>query len=91
VSELRRRGLALQGGAEVLEITADAVGWRDAAGDHETPAGAVFVTADAAPRLELVDELRTRGLDVSVVGDAVTGAGLLEHAMRTALETAVAV
>jgi 2,4-dienoyl-CoA reductase (NADPH2) len=91
VSELRRRGLALQGGAEVLEITADAVGWRDAAGEHETPAGAVFVTADASPRLELVDGLRARGLDVAVVGDAVTGAGLLEHAMRTALETAVAV
>jgi thioredoxin reductase len=89
VSELRRRGITLTGGAEVLEITGHAVRWRDGDGEHETPAGAVFATATATPDTELADALVSRGLDVSVVGDAGAGAGLLEHAMRTALETAV--
>jgi hypothetical protein len=70
------------------------VRWRDLDGDHETPARAVFATVDADPDTTLADELRTRlegtGVDVTVVGDALVGAGLLEHAMRTALETAVA-
>jgi NADPH-dependent 2,4-dienoyl-CoA reductase/sulfur reductase-like enzyme len=90
VADLRRRGITLSGAAEVLEISVDAVRWRNADGEHETPAGAVFVTADASPRTGLADELAARGLDVAVVGDAAAGAGLLEHAMRTALETAVA-
>jgi 2,4-dienoyl-CoA reductase-like NADH-dependent reductase (Old Yellow Enzyme family) len=89
VAELRRRGITLAGGAEVLEITGDAVRWRDVEGEHETPAGAVLATASAAPDTGLADALATRGLDVAVVGDAIAGAGLLEHAMRTALETAV--
>jgi hypothetical protein len=50
----------------------------------------VFSTLDPAPDTALADELRGRGIDVTVVGDAGVGAGLLEHAMRTALETAVA-
>ena len=89
VAELRRRGITLAGGAEVLEITGDAVRWRDAEGDHETPAGALFATATATPDTALADALAARGLEVTVVGDALAGAGLLEHAMRTALETAV--
>jgi 2,4-dienoyl-CoA reductase (NADPH2) len=90
VSDLRAAGLTLAGGAEVSVITPESVHWRDLDGEHETPATAVFVTADAAPDTTLADELTGRGLDVAVVGDAAVGAGLLEHAMRTALETAVA-
>ncbi len=90
VADLRAAGITLAGGADVSEITPDAVRWRDLDGDHETTAGAVFVTADAAPDTALADDLRARGVEVAVVGDAAAGAGLLEHAMRTALETAVA-
>jgi hypothetical protein len=50
----------------------------------------VFVTSEVEPDTTLADELRARGVDVTVVGDAAVGAGLLEHAMRTALESAVA-
>jgi hypothetical protein len=50
----------------------------------------VFTTLDPAADTTLADELRARGVDVTVVGDAAVGAGLLEHAMQTALETAVA-
>ncbi len=89
VAELRRRGITLTGGAEVIEITDHAVRWRDADGEHETPAGAVFATAAALPDLSLADALAAQGIDATLVGDAVAGAGLLEHAMRTALETAV--
>ena len=90
VHDLRAAGIVLAGGAEVLEITADVVRWRDLDGDHETPAAAVFTTLDATPDTTLADDLLERGVDVTVVGDAAVGAGLLEHAMRTALETAVA-
>ena len=90
VHDLRADGIVLAGGADIVEITPDAVRWRDLDGDHETPATAVFTTLDADPDTSLADELRGRGVDVTVVGDAAVGAGLLEHAMRTALETAVA-
>jgi NADPH-dependent 2,4-dienoyl-CoA reductase/sulfur reductase-like enzyme len=90
VHDLRERGIVLAGGADVLETTPDVVRWRDLDGDHETPATAVFATLDATPDTILADELRGLGVAVSVVGDAEVGAGLLEHAMRTALETAVA-
>jgi 2,4-dienoyl-CoA reductase-like NADH-dependent reductase (Old Yellow Enzyme family)/thioredoxin reductase len=90
VHDLRAQGITLAGGAEVLEITGGAVRWRDLDGGHETPASAVFATGDAAPNTTLADELTARGLDVTVVGDAAVGAGLLEHAMRTALEGAIA-
>src|SRR3954470_9168962 len=90
VHDLRAHGIVLAGGADILEITPEVVRWRDLDGDHETPAGAVFSTVDPAPDTALADELRGRGVDVTVVGDAAVGAGLLEHAMRTALETAVA-
>jgi hypothetical protein len=89
VHDLRADGIVLGGGAEVLEITANLVRWRDLDGDHETPATAVFTTLDVDPDTALADALRGRGIDVTVVGDAAVGAGLLEHAMRTALETAV--
>ena len=89
VAELRRREITLAGDAEVIEITDAAVRWRDVEGDHETPAGAVFATATAIPDTTLADALTARGLEVTVVGDAIAGAGLLEHAMRTALEAAV--
>jgi 2,4-dienoyl-CoA reductase-like NADH-dependent reductase (Old Yellow Enzyme family)/thioredoxin reductase len=93
VHDLRADGIRLAGGADVLEITADSVRWRDLDGDHETPATAVFSTLDADADTTLADDLRARlgngGVDVTVVGDAAVGAGLLEHAMRTALETAV--
>jgi 2,4-dienoyl-CoA reductase (NADPH2) len=95
VHDLRAGGLVLAGGAHVVEITPEVVRWRDFDGDHETPATAVFTTLDPAPDTGLADQLRTGridagGLDVTVVGDAAVGAGLLEHAMRTALEVAVA-
>jgi 2,4-dienoyl-CoA reductase (NADPH2) len=90
VHDLRADGIVLAGGAGILEITPDAVRWRDLDGDHETPATAVFSTLDADPDTTLADELRSHGVDVTVVGDAAVGAGLLEHAMKTALETAVA-
>jgi NADPH-dependent 2,4-dienoyl-CoA reductase/sulfur reductase-like enzyme len=90
VHDLRAAGMVLAGGAEVLEITPDAVRWRDLDGEHETRATTVFVTSDVEPDATVAEALRARGLDVSVVGDAAVGAGLLEHAMRTALETAVA-
>ena len=90
VHDLRAGGIVLAGGADVLEITADVVRWRDLDGDHETPAGAVFSTVDPAADTALADELRGRGVDVTVVGDAAVGAGLLEHAMRTGLESGVA-
>jgi 2,4-dienoyl-CoA reductase (NADPH2) len=90
VHDLRAAGITLAGGADVLEITPELVRWRDLDGDHETAASVVFVTSEAAPDTTLADELATRGLDVTVVGDAGVGSGLLEHAMRTALETAVA-
>jgi phytoene dehydrogenase-like protein len=89
VHDLRADGIVLAGGADVIEITPDVVRWRDLDGDHETPARAVFSTLDPAPDTALADELRGRGVDVTVVGDAAVGDGLLEHAMRTALETAV--
>ncbi len=89
VHDLRADGICLAGGADVLEITPSAVRWRDLDGDHETPATAVFTTLDADADPSLADELRARGVDVTVIGDAAVGAGLLEHAMRTALETAV--
>lgn len=89
VHDLRAAGLTLAGGAEVLEIAPDVVRWRDLDGDHETLATSVFVTSDVEPDTTLADELRARGVEVTVVGDAGVGAGLLEHAMRTALETAV--
>jgi NADPH-dependent 2,4-dienoyl-CoA reductase/sulfur reductase-like enzyme len=90
VHDLRAEGITLAGSADVAEITADTVRWHDLDGDHETPATTVVVTGDPEPDTVLADELRRRGLDVVVVGDAGVGAGLLEHAMRTALETAVA-
>jgi NADPH-dependent 2,4-dienoyl-CoA reductase/sulfur reductase-like enzyme len=90
VHDLRAQGIVLAGGVDVLEITPDIVRWRDLDGDHETAASAVFTTLDVTPDTALADELRGHGVDVSVVGDAEAGAGLLEHAMRTALETAVA-
>ena len=91
VHDLRADGIVLAGGADVLEITADVVRWRDLDGEHETPAGAVFTH----PRRRAGHRAGrraagARGVDVTVVGDAAVGAGLLEHAMRTALETAVA-
>ena len=63
----------------MIEITPEVVRWRDLDGDHETPASAVFTTLDADPDTALADELRDRGVDVTVVGDAAVGAGLLEH------------
>jgi 2,4-dienoyl-CoA reductase (NADPH2) len=90
VHDLRAEGIVLAGGAEAVEITADAVRWRDLDGDHETPATSVFATLDVEPDTTLADALRGRGVDVTVVGDAAAGAGFLEHAMRSALETAVA-
>lgn len=90
VHDLRAEGVVLAGGADVSEITGDAVRWRDLDGDHETPADALFTTLDADPDTTLADELRARDVAVTVVGDAAVGAGLLEHAMRTALETAIA-
>jgi 2,4-dienoyl-CoA reductase (NADPH2) len=89
VQDLRAAGVTLAGGAEVLEVTPEVVRWRDLDGDHETVASAVLVTSDAAPDTTLADELVGRGLAVTVVGDAGVGAGLLEHAMRGALEIAV--
>jgi 2,4-dienoyl-CoA reductase (NADPH2) len=89
VQDLRATGVTLAGGAEVLEVTPEVVRWRDLDGDHETVATAVLVTSDAAPDTTLADELVGRGLAVTVVGDAGVGAGLLEHAMRGALEIAV--
>jgi NADPH-dependent 2,4-dienoyl-CoA reductase/sulfur reductase-like enzyme len=90
VHDLRADGIVLAGGADTVEITPTEVRWRDLDGDHATPATAVFTTIDVAPDTTLADDLRARGLDVRVVGDAAVGAGLLEHAMRTALESAVA-
>jgi 2,4-dienoyl-CoA reductase (NADPH2) len=90
VHDLRSDGIVLAGGADVVAITPDVVRWRDLDGDHATPAGAVFTTLAADPDTTLADDLRARGVDVPVIGDAAVGAGLLEHAMRTALETAVA-
>jgi 2,4-dienoyl-CoA reductase (NADPH2) len=90
VHDLRADGIVLAGGAEVIEITADVVRWRDLDGDHETPATSVFATLEVEPDTTLADELRSRGVEVTVVGDAAVGAGFLEHAMRSALETAVA-
>jgi 2,4-dienoyl-CoA reductase (NADPH2) len=90
VHDLRAGGIVLAGGADGVEISPSEVRWHDLDGDHAVPAGAVFTTLDVAPDTTLADELRTRGVDVAVVGDAAVGAGLLEHAMRTALETAVA-
>jgi 2,4-dienoyl-CoA reductase (NADPH2) len=90
VSDLRADGIVLAGGVDVVEITPDVVRWHDLDGDHETPATSVFTTLDADPDTALADDLRARGIAVTVVGDAAVGAGLLEHAMRTALETAVA-
>jgi len=90
VHDLRAAGITLAGGAEVLEVTPEVVRWRDLDGDHETVAGAVLVTSEAAPDTTLADEVAGRGLDVVAVGDAGVGAGLLEHAMRGALEVAVA-
>jgi len=90
VHDLRADGIVLAGGAEVVGITSDSVRWRDRDGDHETPATAVFATLDVEPDRSLADDLRARGVDVAVVGDAGVGAGLLEHAMRSALEVGVA-
>ncbi len=90
VHDLRAAGITLAGGAELLEITSEVVRWRDLDGDHETTASTVFVTSEAAPDTTFADQLMARGLDVTIVGDAGVGAGLLEHAMRGALETAVA-
>jgi hypothetical protein len=90
VNDLRASGIVLAGGADVIEITPTVVRWRDLDGEHETPATSVFTTLDADPDTALADDLRAHGLEVAVVGDAAVGAGLLEYAMRTALETAVA-
>ncbi|HEU5308319.1 MAG TPA: FAD-dependent oxidoreductase [Acidimicrobiia bacterium] len=90
VHDLRASGIVLAGGADVAEITPREVRWHDLDGDHATRADAVFTTLDPQPDTALADDLRARGVDVTVVGDAGVGAGLLEHAMRTALETAVA-
>ena len=90
VAELRRRGLALTGGAQVLGITPNAVQWQAGGEEHETPAGAVFATASGAPDTMLADALTARGIVVQTVGDALGDDAFLEHAMRTALETAVA-
>ena len=61
VAELRRRGITLTGGAEVLGITADAVRWRAGDDEHETSAGAVFTTTAAAPDTTLADALAGAG------------------------------
>jgi 2,4-dienoyl-CoA reductase (NADPH2) len=90
VHDLRADGIVLAGGADVLEITPADVRWRDLDGDHTTQASAVFATLDVEADAALADELRARGVDVTVVGDAAVGAGMLEHAMQTALETAAA-
>jgi len=90
VHDLRAGGITLAGGADLAEITAGSVRWRDLDGDHETSADVVFTTLAPGADTVLADALRAREVEVSVVGDAGVGAGLLEHAMRTALETAVA-
>ena len=90
VHDLRAAGITLAGGAEVLEVTPELVRWRDLDGDHDTVAGAVLVTSEAAPDTTLAEQVAERGLEVTTVGDAGVGAGLLEHAMRGALEVAVA-
>jgi 2,4-dienoyl-CoA reductase (NADPH2) len=91
VADLRAAGVTLAGGADVVEITPEIVRWRDLDGDHETAAGVVFATAQVDADTTLADELRARGLVVTVVGDAAVGDGLLEHAMASALETAVGI
>ena len=90
VHDLRAAGIVLAGGAEVLEITPEVVRWRDLDGDHETR-GERGARHPSTPRPTPRSPTSCvgRGLDVTVVGDAGVGAGLLEHAMRTALETAV--
>src|SRR5262249_3013973 len=90
VHDLRAAGITLAGGAGVLEVTPELVRWRDLDGDHDTVAGAVLVTSEAAPDTTLAEQVAERGLEVTTVGDAGVGAGLLEHAMRGALEVAVA-
>jgi NADPH-dependent 2,4-dienoyl-CoA reductase/sulfur reductase-like enzyme len=90
VHDLRAAGITLAGGAEVVEIAPELVRWRDLDGEHETLASAVFVTSGVEADTTLADELQARGVEVTVVGDAAVGGGLLEHAMRTALESAVA-
>jgi 2,4-dienoyl-CoA reductase-like NADH-dependent reductase (Old Yellow Enzyme family)/NADPH-dependent 2,4-dienoyl-CoA reductase/sulfur reductase-like enzyme len=90
VHDLRAGGITLAGGTDVAEITPGSVRWRDLDGDHETPADIVFTTLAPAADTGLADDLRARGVEVNVAGDAGVGTGLLEHAMRTALETAVA-
>jgi NADPH-dependent 2,4-dienoyl-CoA reductase/sulfur reductase-like enzyme len=88
VAELRSRGIALVGGAEVRAITADAVHTADLDGEHAIPAELVFVTSSITPGAALAEELRGSGLDVQVVGDAAD-AGLLEGAMLGGLEAGV--
>ncbi len=89
VFDLRARGITLEGEAELLAIDDDSVTWRRGDATCTTRADVVYVTSRIAGETALADELVASGVDARAVGDACAP-DLLEGAMRSALETAVA-
>ena len=72
----------LQRQASVVEITRDAVHWRDHEGaTHQTAADSVVLATGANTNHALADALQAAGLPVQRVGDCAT-IGFIEGAMR---------
>jgi hypothetical protein len=83
---VRRAGahrISLHRDAVVEEITEHDVAYRTAEGPARAPADTVVVATDVSPGAALADELRTRDLEVHVVGDAAS-VGYIEGAVHSA-------
>lgn len=89
LAELAEHGVALKPGARDIAITADAVTYADATGQHAVAADTVIIAKGATGDLTLAHALKAAGLAVSAIGDA-GGVGYIEGAMRGAAD-AVAV
>jgi hypothetical protein len=73
--------------ATVIENTAIDVEYEVGGARRRAPADAVVVASEVHPGAPLADELRARGIDVHVVGDAAE-VGYIEGAIRSAWRVA---
>ena len=87
VRKATEHGVTIHRDAEVVEITPSEVHFR--AGDElaRVPADLVVVASYVEPGAPLADDLRARGLDVHVVGDAGE-VGYIQGAIHSAWRVA---
>ena len=85
---LRLMGVVLRPGTRLLEITEDSVVVETSGGEEIIPADTVVTASGAASVNELADEVRTLGIEVITVGDAVEPRRITE-AVREGFEEAL--